>query len=138
MPQKKVEQGSKLVEQYRKHPGGYVKTIQTPRKCHWGVPEAPKNGHSWAKKGRFWALQGLLGDTFFGPLRPKLTALDVFDNVQPCSTLFNQCSTHLGWLGPPMAKYGHFGQKMAVFGRFQGPYVTFPGGLKGSIRPPWM
>ena len=35
-------------------------------------------------------------------------------------------------------KYGHFGPKRPVFGRFWGPPVTFPGGLKGSIRPPWM
>ena len=64
---KKVEQGSKLVEHYRTHPGGYVKTIQNPRKFNWGVPEAPKNGHFCAKKGRFWALMKLLGDTFLGP-----------------------------------------------------------------------
>ena len=37
-----------------------------------------------------------------------------------CSTMFNQCSTHLGLLGPPMAKYGHFGPKMAIFGHKNG------------------
>ena len=30
-----VEQGSKLVDHYRTHPGGYVKTIQTLRKFNW-------------------------------------------------------------------------------------------------------
>ena len=42
MPQKKVEQGSKLVEHYRTHPGGYIKTIHTQRKFHWGVAKAPE------------------------------------------------------------------------------------------------
>ena len=35
-------------------------------------------------------------------------------------------------------KYGHFGPKRPVFGRFWGPPVTFPGGLKGSNWPPRM
>ena len=29
--------------------------------------------------------------------------------VQQCSTMFNQCSTHLGWLGLPMANKRNFG-----------------------------
>ena len=62
-----VEQGLNLVEHYRTHPGGYIKTIHTQRKFHWGVAKAPKNGPFCAKKGRFWALLGLLGDNFLGP-----------------------------------------------------------------------
>ena len=31
-----------------------------------------------------------------------------------CSTMFNQCSTHLGSLGLPMAQYGHFEPKNAI------------------------
>ena len=40
--------------------------------------------------------------------------------VWQCSTMFNQCSTHLGLLGQPMAKYGIFRQKMAIFGHKNG------------------
>ena len=35
-----------------------------------------------------------------------------------CSTMFNQCSTHLGSLGLPMAQHSHFEPKNAVFGQF--------------------
>ena len=58
MPPKKVEQGSKLVEHYRTHPGGYIKTIHTQRKFHWGVAKAPKNGPFCAKNGPFCAKNG--------------------------------------------------------------------------------
>ena len=96
-----------------------------------GCQKHPKMANFEPKKtvfGRFW---GSLV-TFFGALMAQTGPLDVFDNVQPCSTMFNQCSTHLHLLGLLMAKYGHFGPKKAVFERFWGPLVTFPGGLKGS------
>ena len=38
------------------------------------------------QKRPFLTLMGPPGDTIWGPLRPKLTPLSVFDNVQPCST----------------------------------------------------
>ena len=53
-----------------------------------------------------------------------------------CSTMFNQCSTHLRLLGLLMAKYGHFGPKKAVFERFWGPLVTFFGAIKAQTDPP--
>ena len=55
-----------------------------------------------------------------------------------CSTLFNQCSTHLRLLGLHMAKNSHFGPKKAVFGDFWRPKKMFPGGLNGPNWPPWM
>ena len=50
--------------------------------------------------------------------------------------MFNQSSIHSGLLGMPMAKYGNFGSKMAVFEHFLGPKKTFPGVLNGYNRPP--
>ena len=55
-----------------------------------------------------------------------------------CSTVFNQCSTHLRQLEPLMAKYGNFGPKLGIFGAIWGTRGPFFWGQKGSIRPPRM
>ena len=55
-----------------------------------------------------------------------------------CSTLFNQCSTHLWSLGLPMANYGHIWPKRVILGGFWGPPVPFLGGKKGPNWPPQM
>ena len=92
------------------------------------------------KKGRFWALLGpkkavsgqLWGliETFPGVLNGH--------NWPPWmwNKMFNQSSIHSGLLGMPMAKYGNFGSKMAVFEHFLGPKKTFLGVFNGYNRPP--
>ena len=48
-----------------------------------------------------------------------------------CSTLFNQCSTHLWSLGLPMANYGHIWPKRVILGGSGAPQCHF-WGQKGS------
>ena len=54
-----------------------------------------------------------------------------------CSTMFSQCSTHLGLLGLPMAEYGHLWPKRVIFGGFWGPQMPFFFGQKRpKLTPP--
>ena len=65
----------------------------------------------WAKKiifGGFWGPQMPFFWCKKGPNSPPRCEVQ-------CWTKSNQCLTHLGSLGLPMAKYGHFGPKMAKF-----------------------
>ena len=85
----------------------------------------------WTPKSNFWAfLRPLL--TFSGGIKGP--------NWPPrmWNTMFTHCSTHLGLLGPPMAKYVHFWPKKATFGRFWGPYWYFLGAEKGPNWSPRM
>ena len=52
-----------------------------------------------------------------------------------CSTMFNQCSTHLGFPGLPMANYGHFGPKKAVLGSSGAPIDIFSGPIGSQLTP---
>ena len=90
------------------------------KKTFSGVP----NGHNWthlgslglpmAQYGHIWPKKVIFGGSggpqmpFFGgkkgPNSPPRCEVQ-------CRTMFNQCSTHLGWLGLPKAKYGNFGPK---------------------------
>ena len=91
-----------------------------------------KYGHFGPKKAVFERFWGPLV-TFFGAIKAQT---DPPGCVWQCSAMFNQCPTHLGLLGLPMANYGHFGQK----GRFRtllGP----PGDISGwskrlKLTPP--
>ena len=74
-----------------------------------------------------FGVSGASGATFWGPLRSKLTPLDVFDNVQLCSN---------------RAIGGAYGQKWAFSsknGRFRSlgpPGATFWGGPKAQTNHP--
>ena len=104
-----------------------VHTIWVCWRCLW-----PKNV-LFGPKITILDASGAPGWHFLGALKAQT---DPPGCVWQCSTMFNQCSTHLGLRGLPMAKYGHFGSKKAVFGHFWGPPLTFPGGLKGPNWPP--
>ena len=60
---------------------------------------------------------------------------DVRYNVQPCSTLFNQCSTHMGQLRPSMAKYYQIWPKMAYLGAPWDPWDHFRWVQRGQTGP---
>ena len=98
-----------MVEHCISHHGGSVGSFLPHRKCPRGAPEVSKNViflPEIARYSYFWARLG-------GPNEPPRCEIQ-------CSTMFNQCSTHLGLLGPPMANYGIFRQKMAIFGHKNG------------------
>ena len=60
-----------------------------------------------------------------------------YDHLEQCSTMFNQCSSHLGSLGLPMAEYGHFWPKKGHFWGVLGPPNAIFWGQKGSkLTPP--
>ena len=61
-----------------------------------------------------------------------------YDHLEQCSTMLNQCSSHLWSLGLPMAEYGHFGPKRVIFGGFWGPQMRFFWGEKGPNSSPQM
>ena len=88
----------------------------------------------WVKKGRFRALLRPPSDISGWSKRLKLTPPGC--EIQ-CSTMFNQCSTQLGLLGLPMAKYGHFGVKKGRFRALLRPPTDISGWAKRpKLTPP--
>ena len=119
--------------------GDMLKPFRPLESATGGCQKHPKMANFEPKKTVFGRFRGSLVTFFWGPNGPNWPpwmCLTMFNHVQPCSTMFNQCSTHLHLLGLLMAKYGHFGPKKAVFERFWGPLVTCFGPIKAQTDPP--
>ena len=137
---KLIEHWLDMIKHHISHPGGSVVTIWNTRKVFLGPNSAQKqpflaqNCHIWPYA--FSATPNGLGISW--------TWLNIifhirgvsYDHLEQCSTMLNQCSSHLWSLGLPMAEYGNFWPKKGHFWGVLGPQNAIFLGLKGPNSPP--
>ena len=98
---------------------------QTPPDVRYNVQPCSTNVQPiWGSWNHLWPNMAILGPNwaFSGPSGApeghfyggKKVPTDPPGCEIQCSTVFNQCSTHLRQLEPLMAKYGNFGPKLAI------------------------